>query len=76
MNPEETPNCWTSTHHQRKRTLEIVQLSKAKLAPGSESVDCTKRCSSKYKCFGKHSSADTAGYGTAEQTSHSWTSVD
>ncbi|GBN71932.1 hypothetical protein AVEN_148322-1 [Araneus ventricosus] len=34
-----------------------------------------KQCRSKRKCFGTHSSADTVGCGTVQQTSHSCASV-
>ncbi|GBM23081.1 hypothetical protein AVEN_67049-1 [Araneus ventricosus] len=34
------------------------------------------QCRSKRKCFGTHSSADTVGYGTVQQTSHSCASAD
>ncbi|GBL91029.1 hypothetical protein AVEN_184418-1 [Araneus ventricosus] len=34
------------------------------------------QCSSKRKCLGTHSSADTVVYGTVQQTSHSCASVD
>ncbi|GBL69833.1 hypothetical protein AVEN_184270-1, partial [Araneus ventricosus] len=62
--------------HQRKRTSETVPLGKAKSAPDSGSADSPIQCRSKRKCFGTHSSADTVGYGTVQQTSHSCASID
>ncbi|GBN66924.1 hypothetical protein AVEN_67928-1 [Araneus ventricosus] len=70
----------TSSRRQgvgRPRVIkEKVPLSKAKSAPDSGSADSPMQCRSKRKCFGTHSSADTVGYGTEQQTSHSCTSVD
>ncbi|GBN67384.1 hypothetical protein AVEN_206034-1 [Araneus ventricosus] len=65
-----------STRHQRKRTSETVPFSKAKSAPDSGSTDSPIQCRSKRKCFGTHSSADSVGYGTVQQTFHSCASVD
>ncbi|GBN20627.1 hypothetical protein AVEN_229402-1 [Araneus ventricosus] len=58
------------------KTLETIPLGKAKSAPGSGSADSPIQCRSKRKCFGTRSSADTVGYGTVQQTSHSCASVD
>ncbi|GBN13253.1 hypothetical protein AVEN_81205-1 [Araneus ventricosus] len=63
-------------HHQRKRKSETVPLGKAKSAPDSGSAESPIQCRSKRKCFGTHNSADTVGYGTVQQTSHSCASVD
>ncbi|GBO44452.1 hypothetical protein AVEN_115964-1 [Araneus ventricosus] len=68
-----TPRCWSSTRHQRKRTLETAPLGKAKSAPDSGSADSPIQWRSKRKCFGTHSSADTVGYGTVQQVFHSLT---
>ncbi|GBM02823.1 hypothetical protein AVEN_52006-1 [Araneus ventricosus] len=63
--------------HQRKRTSETVLLEKAKSVSDRGSADSPIQCSwSKRKCFGTHSSADTVGYGTVQQTSHSYAFVD
>ncbi|GBM10228.1 Transposable element Tc1 transposase [Araneus ventricosus] len=40
------------------------------------SADSPIQCRSKRKCFGAHSSADTVGYVSVQQTSHSCASVD
>ncbi|GBM98869.1 hypothetical protein AVEN_69058-1 [Araneus ventricosus] len=61
---------------QRKRPSETVPLGKAKSAPDSGSADSPIQCRSKRKCFLTHSSVDTVGYGTVQQTSHSCASVD
>ncbi|GFY36692.1 hypothetical protein TNCV_2566541 [Trichonephila clavipes] len=39
-------------------------------------ADSPRQCSSKCKCFGTYSSADTVELGTAQQTLLSWASVD
>ncbi|GBN53057.1 hypothetical protein AVEN_70673-1 [Araneus ventricosus] len=62
--------------HQRKRTSETVPLVKEKSVLDSGSADSPIQCRSKRKCFGTHSLAETVGYGTVQQTSHSCTSVD
>ncbi|GBM09309.1 hypothetical protein AVEN_135041-1 [Araneus ventricosus] len=62
--------------HQRKRTSETVPLGKAKSAPDGDSPGSPIQCRSKRKCFGTHSSADTVGYATVQQTSHTCASVD
>ncbi|GBM89131.1 hypothetical protein AVEN_153754-1 [Araneus ventricosus] len=62
--------------HQRKKTSETIPLGKAKSAPNSGSADSPIQFRSKRKCFGTHSSADTVGYGTVQQTPHSCASVD
>ncbi|GBM27688.1 hypothetical protein AVEN_130130-1 [Araneus ventricosus] len=62
--------------HERKRTSETVPLGKAKSAPDSGSADSPIQCRSKRKCLGTHSSTDTVGYGTVQQTSHSCAFVD
>ncbi|GFT87862.1 uncharacterized protein TNCV_799681 [Trichonephila clavipes] len=49
---------------KRKRTSEIVPLSKAKSVPDTESAESPIRFRSKYKCLETHRSADTVGYGT------------
>ncbi|GBN19852.1 hypothetical protein AVEN_114560-1 [Araneus ventricosus] len=61
---------------KEKRTSETVPFGKAKSAPYSSSADSPVQCRSKRKCFGTHSSAETVGYGTVQQTSHSCASVD
>ncbi|GBO30518.1 hypothetical protein AVEN_187161-1 [Araneus ventricosus] len=68
--------CWSSTRHERKRTSMTLPLGKAKSVPHSGSADNPIQCRSKRKCFGTHSSADTVGYGTVQQTSHSCAFVD
>ncbi|GBM55538.1 hypothetical protein AVEN_16353-1 [Araneus ventricosus] len=52
------------------------RLGKAKSAPDSGPADSPIQCRSKRKCFGTHSSEDTVGYGTVQQTSHSCASDD
>ncbi|GBM92854.1 hypothetical protein AVEN_246781-1 [Araneus ventricosus] len=60
----------------KKRTSETVPLDKAKSAADSGSADSPIQSRSKHKRFGTHNSADTVGYGTVKQTSHSCASVD
>ncbi|GBN47444.1 hypothetical protein AVEN_28665-1 [Araneus ventricosus] len=64
------------TRHQRKRTSEAVPLGKAKSAADSGSADSPIQCRSQRKCFGTHSSTDTVGYGTVQQTFHTCASVE
>ncbi|GBN26526.1 hypothetical protein AVEN_236015-1 [Araneus ventricosus] len=58
-----------------KGQSETVPLGKEKSAPDSGSADSTIQCRSKRKCFGTHSSADTVGYGTVQQMTHSFASI-
>ncbi|GBL99441.1 hypothetical protein AVEN_68744-1 [Araneus ventricosus] len=76
VTPAIDPRCWSSTRHQRKRTSEIVPLGKAKSEPDIGSAHSPIHCISKLKRFGTYSSAETVGYGTVQQTSHSSASVD
>lgn len=70
------PKHWMSTHYQRKRMSEGALFNAAKLVPDSGSADSLIQCSSKCKCFRTYSSADTVGYGAAQQMAYSCTSVD
>ncbi|GBO01000.1 hypothetical protein AVEN_229395-1 [Araneus ventricosus] len=56
----------------RRRLSRLVKQNRRH----SGSADSPIQCRSKRKCFGTHSSADTVGYGTVQQTSHSCSSVD
>ncbi|GFV76806.1 uncharacterized protein TNCV_4730261 [Trichonephila clavipes] len=62
--------------HQREKTVESVPLDKAKSESDSGSADGSIQCRSRYKCLRTHSSVGTIGYGTEQQTSQSWASVD
>ncbi|GBO04973.1 hypothetical protein AVEN_144145-1 [Araneus ventricosus] len=60
----------------KKKDVGDCPVGKEKLAPDSGSPHSPIQCRSNRKCFGTHSSADTVGYGTVQQTSHSCASVD
>ncbi|GFV12577.1 hypothetical protein TNCV_4425301 [Trichonephila clavipes] len=56
---------------KKKRTSEIIPLSKTKTTPDSGSVDSPIRFRSKCKCFETRNLVSTVGSSTAQQTSHS-----
>ncbi|GBM79782.1 hypothetical protein AVEN_267078-1 [Araneus ventricosus] len=55
----------------RRRLSRLIKQNRRQTV-----VQLTAQYDAKRKCFGTHSSADTVGYGTVQQTSHSCASVD